>query len=99
MALKFEKIEPVEFGDLKVMPKMNAEMKLRVQAIKQIDSDALDLFAECFEGYHAEIREFLDQLNMIDLYKLQAYLIGGNASVKAFEARLESIMAKGEVDG
>lgn len=100
MALKFDKIEPVEFGDLKVMPKMNTELKLRVQGIRTIDAEALDILSQCFEDHNQEVRAFLDQLNLIDIYKLQAYLLGGNSSVEVFMDRFEALMKQqGELDG
>lgn len=100
MALKINKleIEAVIFGDFKAVPHMTQEKKLRVGNIKLSlgrESEAMDVLASCFGDDEAEVRRFMEKnMNLTDLARLQAYLLGGDDAVAALEARMKAVEEK-----
>lgn len=96
MALNFSKIEPVQFGDLKVDPEVNPEKRLRLQSLK-ITEDNLDeareLLSSCF-GKHADtVSTFMkDNLFLRDYLELQVYLTQGASGLDSFRSRIEKAL-------
>lgn len=83
MALKFEKKEAIEFGDLKVAPiKIDVEMRLRLQGLAFKTEEELEeakkLLSECFGGNAGAVKKFMDEnMSAMDLQILQGYLLSG----------------------
>lgn len=99
MGLNFKKIEPVQFGDIVATPKVDEETKLRLQKIDlstvQGWDDGIDLMAGCFAEQKEEIKDFMKtNMTSLDLNKLQAYLMGGDAMVELLEKRMEKFFEK-----
>lgn len=95
MALHFERQEAVEFGDLKAIPKINTELRMRLTQLKINQSnmaEGLDLLADCFPENRQQVREFLGDMFIVDIYKLQAYLIGGKSVLDNFESTFAELM-------
>lgn len=99
MGLNFNKIEPVQFGDIVAMPKIDEETKLRLQNINlstvQGWNDGVELMAGCFSEKKDEVKDFMkNNMNSFDLNKLQAYLMGGDSMVEMLEKKMERILDK-----
>lgn len=95
MALQLKKLEPVQFGDFSATPKMYAERLLRVSQAKfgtlESHNEALDIMSECFDENQKKVRDFLSSLPLLELYRLQAYLVGGD---EALESLNEQVLSK-----
>lgn len=100
MALKINKleIEAVMFGDLKAVPHMTQEKKLRVGNIKLTlgkEAEAMDVLASCFGDDESKVRDFMEKnMGLTDLARLQAYLLGGDDAVAALESRMKAVEDK-----
>lgn len=95
MPLQFtNKIEAVQFGDLVAMPRITSERLMRISKIKfdtkQNFDEALDTLAECFDEHSQEVRKYMNGMFLTDLSKLQAYLVGGEEAVNAYNNLLKS---------
>lgn len=96
MALQFKKIEAVDFGGVVVEPKIDIESRMRLQQIK-LDtptgvSEAITVISECFGDKGESVKEFIENnMGIVDIAKLQAYLIGGNAMLDKVEKKLEEV--------
>lgn len=96
MALQFSKYEPVQFGDLKVMPEVNPEKRLRLQSLK-ITEDNLDeareLLANCFGNYKATIYAFMENnLFLRDYFELRTYLLEGERGLEAYRKQVDRML-------
>lgn len=94
MPLQFNsKIEAVRFGDLVAMPRMTTERLMRISKLKfdteQNLKEGLDIIAECFGENSQAVREYLDKMFLMDIYKLQAYLVGGDETLEAYKSMLQ----------
>lgn len=98
MAYAFKKLEPVAFGDLVVMPKLTAEIKLRIRQFKvtETNMDELrDLLSQCFESAREEVKGFMrDNFSDIDYMRLQAYLLDGEKGVADLERRMDTVVTE-----
>lgn len=88
MGLKFNKLEAVEFGDIKVTPIGTTELKLRVQLAlensktKEGIEELTDVLASFFPEKKAEVKSFIEaNMTLDDMAILAAYLISGNDGV------------------
>lgn len=99
MAISFDKLEAVGFGDFEVMPQMDKEQQLRVKALEIKDNnldEAIEVLSACFGAENtAKIKEFM-QKNMfqMDMIKLRTYLTQGNEGVKSLQSRMDRIIDK-----
>lgn len=98
MALSLSKIEAVDFGGLKVEPKIDRTQMLRLRELKVSDDnleEAQEILADCFGAHKAEVKEFLIKNPFVmDYAKLQVYLTQGQGGLESFERRLDSFMEK-----
>lgn len=96
MGLKFEKIQPVQFGDIVAMPYVDEETKLRLQNINfstlEGRADAIDLMVSCFKEKKDEIREFMKGMGVYELNQLQAYLMGGQVLLDKLDKQFDKMM-------
>ncbi len=96
MALSFSRYEPVGFGDLRVMPKVNPEKRLRLQTLKITEENletVCELLASCFGEHATEIANFM-KANMFlrDYLELRTYLLEGERGVEAYRAQVSRVM-------
>lgn len=89
MGLKFNKLEAVEFGDIKAAPVATTELKLRVQlALEDIKTkDGMDnlveILASFFPEKKVEIKSFIEaNMTVDDMALLAAYFISGETGVE-----------------
>lgn len=99
MSLSFNKIQKINFGGLEVLPKMNTELKMRLQEVDAKTEAGLgemkQVLSECFGDKASEVRQFMDEnMSVIDLYELQAYLLGGDKGVELYHSNLDKAMEK-----
>lgn len=97
MALKFNGIQPVEFGTRSCTPKLDADKKLRLGRLKyetQSDEDEADtILASCFPEDEAFVLDFLKtQMSKSDKQYLQVYLTAGERGIKAIEDAMQEMM-------
>lgn len=96
MAFMFSEIKPVQFGKIVAMPKITAELKLRLKQIKNIGSnydEMRDILSQCFGEKSEQVKEFI-RVNFSDLdyARLQVYLLDGDKGVEDFERRMDSVV-------
>lgn len=89
MALSFEKIDAVKFGDTPYLPQMTQELRLRLKDLKITSAnlgEATELLSRCFGDKAAEVKKFMDT-NMFEraLAKLQVYLTQGPEAADVFD--------------
>lgn len=90
MALQFNGIEAIRFGDIVSTPKIDAETRLRLQGVKLNTKDAvneaIEVLSSCFGADSVAIKQFMaEQMSEYELAKLQAYLLGGDSMLEVFE--------------
>ena len=94
MALVFNAVEPVRFGNLEAIPKVGAELRLRIQKIDFGNTDekisaARDTLSQAFGDKSMEVRKFMSDNDMS-----AAYLIGGDNLLAQFDEIIKSNGAK-----
>ena len=83
MALSFSGLEPVAFGGKVCTPKINAELKLRLQNIKQYNEETDKIMAAAFPDDEAYVLTFLNEKMVVTEKEiLHAYLVGGESMVE-----------------
>lgn len=97
MALKIAAIEPVEFGDRKCFPKLNADKRLRLAQIKQDTEQARakanQVIASCFPDDEDFVLDFLEnQISENDRQILTLYLRGGQTALDAYNKAYDEMM-------
>ena len=94
MALTFKGLEPVQFGDKLCTPEVNAEQRLRLGKIEDVNSEkAKNILASCFPNDEAYVTEFIgEKMGTNDKQILQAYLLGGERAVAQIEKTLDKFM-------
>lgn len=105
MALTFNNLEAVQFGDKVCQPKVNGELrrKLELELVsggdKDADEQALDTIAQCFPENEEYVRAFLrDSMSTTNIKTLHVYLIDGDAGLARLEKAMEATAkAKAEV--
>lgn len=82
--LNFQGLAPVTFGGRDCKPKMDAEMRLRVQNLKMTNVEKVaDVFAECFPDDEDYVRDFVkEQMSSFEHRELQLYLTQGAQAAK-----------------
>ena len=93
MALEFNQIEAIKFGDIVVQPKVDVEKRLRLQTAKLTNqtelNETIDLIAECCGEQGAKVKEFIENnLGVLDIARIQAYLAGGQTLLNAIDKNL-----------
>lgn len=100
MAEKFAKKEAVEFGDIKVVPKiLDTETKLRLGQIQLETQEgiekAIKLLSACFTTKNDEVEKFMEEnMSDYDLRRLQVYLLKGPQMLKAMDDSIQTLIAK-----
>lgn len=99
MALKIAGIEPVEFGDRKCKPQMDADKRLRLSQLKfETKNDlakAAEQIARCFPDDENYVREFLENnAGVQDFQLVVMYLRGGQQALDTYQAAYEKLIAE-----
>lgn len=81
MALSFNGLEPITFGDKECMPKITAEIELKLSQVKKYDQETDEILASAFPDDESYVKGFLDNMTMVDKQILHAYLVGGDTLV------------------
>ena len=99
MGLKFNKLEAVEFGDIVATPAMTMELRLRIQNCKcgtpEETEESIKTIARAFEKSDLDgaITNFMkNEMALLDLQKLQAYLYGGDSALELINKQLDKAM-------
>lgn len=90
--LSLNALEPVDFGGRECMPKVNAEMKLRLSQIKDYNSNSIEVLAMAFPDDEEYVKKFLRDISTIDIQLLHAYLLGGPTMVESMKSKIGSVM-------
>lgn len=103
MALSFKKnaLDAISFGDLVVTPVVDIESRLRIQQIKLGSAsevkEAIAVMSECFADKADEVAKFMsEQMSVVDLAKVQVYLIGGDEMLDKVEKKLDEVAENGQ---
>lgn len=88
MALSLNSLEPVNFKGRECMPKINAELRLRLTSLKNYNNETDKILASAFPDDEGFVLNFLENAPVIEKQILHAYLIGGE---KAAEATMTSL--------
>ncbi len=81
MALEFNKISPIRFGDFEATPKLTASARLRASKIKLggDNAEAMETLSQCFGNKSEDVLAFMkENMSTLDLQRLQAYIVGGD---------------------
>ena len=98
MAFKFTKptysdVELDGVGALK--PTLTVERRMRIKRLDLEDpdklQDAITLMASCFEGHEEEVGNFLLDLEIEQLYRMQMFLMGGDKAIEQFDKAMRSL--------
>lgn len=81
MALSFNGLEPVTFGEKECVPKITAEIELKLAQIKRYNKEADEILASAFPDDEIYVQSFLSKMPMLDKQVLHAYLVGGQTLV------------------
>ena len=95
--LTFDGIQPVRFGGRDCTPSTDAELRLRIQALKfDTDADqahANEILAKAFPEDEDYVHKFLDkQMTTFEKRQLQAYLIAGPGGTRAIDNAIAEAM-------
>lgn len=95
MALTFNKLEPVRFGEIVAMPVLSQELKLRVQQLKpEADNmeETRNILSECFGEKSMAVKEFMrENFSNMDYIRLQVYLLNGDKGLEDIERRMDIV--------
>lgn len=91
--LSLNTLEPVDFGGRECKPEINAETKLRLSQIKKYDTKAIETIAEAFPNDEEYVKGFLDNMVVVDIQLLHAYLLGGPTMVQALKDHVDNAMS------
>jgi hypothetical protein len=93
MALSIDGLEPVSLGGKPCVPKIDAEMKLRLTQIKSYDESADETLAMAFPNDEKYVADFIkNKMTVIDKEILHAYLLGGDTMVSTVMNKIEGVM-------
>lgn len=95
--LSFDGIQPVGFGGKDCTPKINTEMRLRLQNVKfgtEADEEKSDkIMAECFPDDEAYVLDFLkEQMTPFEKQQLRAYLVAGAGGIRVIDEQIANAM-------
>lgn len=99
MALKIAGIEPVEFGERKCKPQMDADKRLRLRQLsyktKNDLTKAAEVIARCFPEDEDFVRDFLENNAGVQDFQLVAlYLSGGQQALDTYHAAYDKLIAE-----
>lgn len=94
--LNLNAIEPVGFGSKECAPRIDAETKMRLSAIKTYDEQALAVLASAFPEDEEYVKEFLGRMATIDVETLHAYLLGGPTMVERMWEKIKNEIEKAD---
>lgn len=99
MALELKTIQPIKIDDVDCKPYLTAELRLRLGEIKQMVSEedrakAIATLGSCFPENSEYVREKLEQMTVMDLQLLQAYLLAGQNGVDTVLDGIKEAMSK-----
>lgn len=97
--LNFEGFQPVGFGGRDCTPKIDAELRLRIQSLKwDTESDrehADEMLAKAFPEDKDYVCTFLkEQMTLNEKRKLQTYLVGGMSAVRTMDQAIDRAIAE-----
>lgn len=97
MALKIAGIEPVELGERKCMPRMDADKRLRLSQLKfKTKTDlakAAEIIASCFPSDKDYAEEFLkNYAGPTDMQLVALYLQGGQKALDIYQSTYDRLM-------
>lgn len=93
MALSIDGLEPVSLGGKPCVPKIDAEMKLRLTQIKSYDEAADETLSMAFPNDEKYVLDFIkSKMTVIDKEILHAYLLGGDSMVTAVMDKIKGVM-------
>lgn len=101
--LSFDGVQPVRFGGRDCIPSTDAELRLRIQALK-FDTDANqahanEILAKAFPEDEEYVKKFLDkQMTTFEKQQLQAYLLAGAAGIRMINSTITEAI-KGATKG
>ena len=101
--LSFDGIQPVSFGGRDCVPSIDAELRLRVQALKfDTDADearANEILAKAFPKDEEYVKKFLEeQMTPFEKQQLQAYLFAGPGGFRMIDQSITNVI-KGAQNG
>lgn len=105
MALKIAGIEPVELGERKCMPRMDADKRLRLSQLKfKTKTDlakAAEVIASCFPNDEDYVSDFLtNYAGPTDMQLVALYLQGGQKALdiyqQTYDRLIDEAMAKAQ---
>lgn len=95
MALSFNGLEPVRFGDKDCTPKITTEIKLRLEQIKEYNDSADEVLASAFPEDEMYVKDFLrTKMTAMDKERLHAYLYGGETLLNTLLDGVREVMKK-----
>lgn len=92
MALEFNSIQPVRFGEIEATPKITTSTRLRLQKITfgGDNSGAMETLSECFGAQSDEVLDFMKKnMSTLQLQRLQAYLLGGDEMLDRLDRTID----------
>lgn len=97
MALKIAGIEPVELGERKCMPRMDADKRLRLSQLKfktkQDLTKSAEVIASCFPSDKDYAEEFLkNYAGPTDMQLVALYLQGGQKALDIYQSTYDRLM-------
>lgn len=97
MALKIAGIEPVELGERKCMPRMDADKRLRLSQLKfKTKTDlakAAGVIASCFPDDEDYVSEFLaNYVGPTDMQLVALYLQGGQKALDIYQQTYDRLI-------
>lgn len=99
MGLKFEKLEPVEFGDeISETPVVPQGLYFRLSECK-FDSEincesSAEILAEAFPKNREKVKGYLSTMTPLNLQRLVAYLMGGEEMLESVNAVIKNAGSK-----
>lgn len=99
--LSFDGIQPVSFGGRNCTPSIDAELRLRVQALKfdtgADEAHADEILAKAFPKDEEYVKKFLEkQMAPFEKQQLQAYLIAGPGGIRMLDRSIADAIKGGQ---
>lgn len=97
MALKIAGIEPVEFGERKCKPQMDADKRLRLSQLnyktKNDIAKAVEEIAKCFPDDEEFVQEFLtNNAGTQDIQLVALYLRAGEQALNTYQQAFDKLI-------
>lgn len=99
MALKIAGIEPVELGERKCRPRMDADKRLRLSQLnyktKNDIAKAVETIAKCFPDDEDYVQDFLaNNAGVQDIQLVALYLRGGQQALNTYQQAFDKLVAE-----